>query len=150
MCVVPITIPPLRERSSDIPHLIDHILQHALKEQNRKDVEVSPEAVAMMMDYDWPGNVRELQNAIQYALLKCRGNLIQIDHLPRTISGRRSIEKRSEKRFRKRKLNAEDVKHALAETNGNKAKAAKRLGVSRATLYRFLNSLNKLENAPAS
>lgn len=150
MCVVPITIPPLRERSSDIPHLIDHILNHALKEQNRKDVLVSPEAVAMMMDYDWPGNVRELQNTIQYALLKCRGNLIQIDHLPRTIFGGRSLKKKSEKRFRKRKLNAEAVKHALAETNGNKVKAAKRLGVSRATLYRFLNSLNKLENAPTS
>ncbi len=150
MCVVPITIPPLRERSNDIPHLIDHILKKALKEQNRKDVEVSPEAVAMMMDYDWPGNVRELQNTIQYALLKCRGNIILIDHLPRTISSVKSLEKISEKRFRRRKLNAETVRHVLAETNGNKVKAAKRLGVSRATLYRFLNSLPKLENAPTS
>jgi len=147
MCVVPITLPPLRERREDIPHLIDYIFKQALKEQKRKEVEISPEALSAMIDYDWPGNVRELQNTIQYALLKCRGNPIQLDHLPQTITGVKALEKGFRKIIRKRKLNAVTVERALMETKGNKAEAARRLGVSRATLYRFLSWQNLRKNA---
>ncbi|UCC40562.1 MAG: sigma 54-interacting transcriptional regulator [Candidatus Aminicenantes bacterium] len=150
MCVVPITIPPLRGRRGDIPHLIEYILKQAMKEQDRKDVELSPEVLAAMIGYNWPGNVRELQNSIQYALLKCRGNRILIDHLPSTIYSITSFAKRIEERPRKRKLNAEAVERALSETKGNKVKAARSLGVSRATLYRFLNLMNNLENSKNS
>jgi transcriptional regulator with GAF, ATPase, and Fis domain/PAS domain-containing protein len=146
MCVVPVIIPPLRDRRGDIPYLIDHILKKALKEYKRNELEVSPEAFAALVDYDWPGNVRELQNAIQYALVKCGGNLIQVNHLPSTISERHSPRKGPEEKLRKRKLNAETVDRALKEAKGNKIKAARKLGVSRATLYRFLGMINKGRN----
>jgi len=146
MCVVPISIPPLRDRRGDIPHLIDHILKQALKEHNRNKVEVSPEAFTAMVDYDWPGNVRELQNTIQYALVKCGGNLIQIDHLPPTVTERQSLGRGPQAKPRKRKLDAEAVEQALKETKGNKVEAARKLGVSRATLYRFLDLMNTRES----
>ena len=92
-----------------------------------------------MMDYDWPGNVRELQNALQYAMVKCRGDVVEVAHLPPTISGWDSSPRRGAKKPRKRKLRKEMVRQALQETNGNKAEAARKLRVGRATLYRFLN-----------
>jgi len=101
-------------------------------------VTLSREALHAMMDYDWPGNVRELQNAIQYALVKCRGNVLELEHLPPTLLEHLGQRKKPTKRRRRRKLNAAAVRRALEETGGNKVRAAKRLGVSRATLYRFL------------
>ncbi len=143
MCVVPITIPPLRERRNDIPLLIDYILKNSLYKQKKNEVKVSPEALSVMMDYDWPGNVRELQNAIQYALVKCGSELILKDQLPPSILSSCSNEKFIAKRKRSRKLSPKVVRWALKESQGNKKEAARKLGVSRATLYRFLES-NKI------
>ena len=100
-----------------------------------------------MMDYDWPGNVRELQNAIQFALVKCRGSVLELEHLPPTVSAARSAAASRPKRRRKRKLNEDIVRRALDETGGNKLEAARRLGVSRATLYRFLNDSGVFGNS---
>ena len=108
---------------------------------------LSPEALDAMIDYDWPGNVRELQNAIQFALVKCRGNVIEPQHLPPNVSGARSTAPSRQKRRRKRKLNVAAVRRALDEANGNKVEAARRLGVSRATLYRFLHDSSVLGNS---
>ncbi len=140
MCVVPIVIPPLRERRNDIPLLVDHILKRYLNKQKKKEVKVSPEAISVMMNYHWPGNVRELQNAIQYALVKCGGDLILKDQLPRSILSSTSDKKFIAKRKRGQKLSSEVVQWALKETHGNKKEASRKLGVSRATLYRFLDS----------
>jgi PAS domain S-box-containing protein len=145
MCVVPITIPPLRERCNDIPLLTDHILKQALDKQKRADVKVSAEALEVLMDYKWPGNVRELQNVIQYALVKCGGGLILKDHLPPTILEPYPREIYIKKRERKRKLSFETVRWTLQKANGNKTEAARKLGVSRATLYRFLDSMKTSE-----
>ncbi|KPJ58397.1 MAG: Fis family transcriptional regulator [Planctomycetes bacterium DG_23] len=138
LCVVPVNLPPLRERQGDIPLLAHHILNQVLEETEREEVTLSREALHAMMDYDWPGNVRELQNAIQYALVKCRGNVLELEHLPPTLLEHLGQRKKPTKRRRRRKLNAAAVRRALEETGGNKVRAAKRLGVSRATLYRFL------------
>lgn len=146
MCVIPITIPPLRERRSDIPLLVDHILKSSLYKQKKKEVKISPEALSIMMNYDWPGNVRELQNAIQYALVKCGSDLILKDQLPPSILSSRSNEKFATNRKRSRKLSSEAVQWALKETKGNKKEAARKLGVSRATLYRFLDSKKMEKN----
>jgi PAS domain S-box-containing protein len=140
MCVVPITIPPLRERRNDIPLLIDYILKSSLSEKKKKDVKVSPAALSAMMDYNWPGNVRELQNAIQYALVKCKSDLILKDHLPPSIIAIFPTEEFTTKKKRGPKLSIDTVRWALKETQGNKKEAARKLGVSRATLYRFLDS----------
>jgi transcriptional regulator with PAS, ATPase and Fis domain len=138
LCVVPINLPPLRERQGDIPLLADYILKQVLQEREREGVSLSQEALDAIIDYDWPGNVRELQNAIQYALVKCRGSVLKLEHLPPSLSAHLDTGKRPPKRRRRRKLGAAAVRRALEETHGNKVQAAKKLGVSRATLYRFL------------
>ena len=146
LCVVPVYLPPLRERRNDILLLAEHSLKKALTEESREDVGLSPEAVDVMMDYDWPGNVRELENALRYALVKCRDNLILPEHFPSNIlkitmsTKLRPIKTRKK---RKHKLNAETVWRMLEETGGNKVEAAHRLGVSRSTLYRFLAESTK-------
>ena len=128
--VVPIELPPLRERKNDIPLLAEEFLRQA-SEQGQKTAGLSKKALSIMMDYLWPGNVRELQNALHYALVKCKGRLIRPEELPLEIKAGRS------RRGPTRKLNPEMVQAALDLTGGNKAKAARHLGVGRATLYRF-------------
>ena len=134
--VIPIFIPPLRERKNDIPLLIDHFLKQAEEDYKRKPPRISKEAMSLMMDYAWPGNVRELQNAIQFAIVKCSGGLITPNELPVDL---RENNKPLLKSGPPKKLDFDTIKSALAKTGGNKSKAAKLLGVGRATLYRFLN-----------
>ena len=143
LCVVPVYLPPLRERRNDIPLLAEHLLKKALTEVGRENVGLSSEAVDVMMDYDWPGNVRELENALRYALVKCRDNLILSEHFPLNIAKADVPRQLFQKRRRKRKLDAETVWRMLEETGGNKFEAAHRLGVSRSTLYRFLEESEK-------
>ena len=128
-------IPPLRERRNDIPLLVDHILQRALKDAGREGLAFSAEAMDLMLSHDWPGNVRELQNWIQFALVKCHDKVILPEHLPPTGPG----PARPVKRRRRRKLSVDAVRDALHQSSGNKVEAARLLGVSRATLYRFLD-----------
>jgi len=149
LCVVPIYLPPLRERRNDIPLLADHLLKKALSEAGQEDVRLSPEVVEDMMDYDWPGNVRELENALRYALVKCRGSLILPEHFPLNTLKTHVPEQPSAKRQRKRKLDAQNVWRTLEEAGGNKVEAARRLRVSRATLYRFLQESEKTSKITA-
>jgi len=137
LSVVPIFLPPLRERRNDIPLLVKHLLQRILEAAGRPPVTVSPEALDIMMSYDWPGNVRELQNWLQFALVKCRGEIIRPEHLPPRARGLKADARTTHSR--RKLLDIQVVKDALAQTNGNRMEAAKRLGVSRATLYRFLD-----------
>jgi DNA-binding NtrC family response regulator len=96
---------------------------------------ISKEAVSAMMGYHWPGNVRELQNTIQFAIVNCSGDTIFPKNLPMELKNQSIL---GPSRGASRKLNLESVKAALIKTGGNKAKAARILGVGRATLYRFL------------
>jgi DNA-binding NtrC family response regulator len=134
--VIPIHLPPLRDRKTDIPLMIEHFLRDAAEHYGRKPLTVSHQALSLMLDYRWPGNVRELQNAMQFALVKCEGNVIAIEHLPLELRDAADV---CARRGPARKLDLEAVRIALARTGGNKAKAAKLMGVGRATLYRFLN-----------
>jgi PAS domain S-box-containing protein len=133
--VVPVNLPPLRDRRLDIPLLVQHTLDRLIKESGRPTVEISEEALDIMLSYHWPGNVRELQNWLQFALVKCRTAVIMPEHLPPVTPA--AI--KAAARRRKRKLDPDSVRAALTKA-GNKVEAAKLLGVSRATLYRFLDS----------
>ncbi len=135
--VVPVPMPPLRERYKDIPLLIEHFLRRARK-QGQKTRGLSKDALSILMRYPWPGNVRELQSAIHFALVKCKGGLIRPNHLPIEL---RKLKNNMPSRGPSKKLSLEQVQETLARTGGNKAKAARELGVGRATLYRFLASL---------
>jgi PAS domain S-box-containing protein len=133
--VIPIHLPPLRERRVDIPLLIDHFLQEVAERYGGKPLKISNKAMALMLDYRWPGNVRELQNAIQYAVVKSNRQTISPEDLPMEIRETKLV---CIRRGPSKKLDADAVRSALVKTGGNKAKAAKLLGVGRATLYRFL------------
>ncbi|MGB9886632.1 MAG: sigma 54-interacting transcriptional regulator [Moorellales bacterium] len=135
LCVVPIYLPPLRERRNDIPLLAEHFLRRYAAEEGRPGVRLSPEALAALMDYDWPGNVRQLENAIRFALVKCAGEVIEPEHLPGEITREPATVAARGSRPR---LTRERIEQALAAAGGNKARAAKLLGIGRATLYRHL------------
>lgn len=133
--VVPIHMPPLRERKNDISMLIENFLGKA-SEEGQANEGISDEALSVMIAYPWPGNVRELQSAVRFALVKSKGMKIKPDHLPvevKQYKNDRVIQGPS------RKLSEESVKTVLIQTGGNKSKAAKLLGIGRATLYRFLS-----------
>lgn len=144
LCVVPVIAPPLRERIKDIPLLVEHFLSKYGKHfGKRKPLSISPQALAILKEYSWPGNIRELQNVIQYSLMKCKGQGIEPSHFPAYILKRVQPDKseqaaRSTGKFRKRKLDEQTVIEVLRKAEGNKAEAAKILGVARASLYRFI------------
>jgi len=134
--VIPIHLPPLRERRNDIPLLMEHFLKEAEEMHDSKPPKVSKEALSIMMGYHWPGNVRELQNVIQFAIVNCSGDTILPKDLPMELKDESLLRS---SRGASRKLDTEIVKSALEKTGGNKAKASRLLGVGRATLYRFLS-----------
>jgi DNA-binding NtrC family response regulator len=80
--VVPIHLPPLRDRKEDLPLLINHFLTKKAEEEGHPPKEISPEAVGLMMNYDWPGNVRELQNIIEQVVTLCSNSVIHSEDLP--------------------------------------------------------------------
>lgn len=133
--VIPIHLPPLRDRKNDIPLLIDHFLREAGDRYELPSIRISREAIGIMMDYHWPGNVRELQNVIQFAIVKCNRRAIHPKDLPLELG---TVECRVARRGPATKLDVISVRSALKDTGGNKSRAAKLLGVGRATLYRFL------------
>jgi len=141
LCVMPFKLPTLRERKSDIPLLVDSILQKNSLLNEGKPIKLSKLTMNALLDYDWPGNVRELQNVLQYSLVKCHGPVIELEHLPPNLTNKQSFQRGyHSKRKRKRKLDPETVRQALKKANGNKVETAKLLGVSRATLYRFIDA----------
>jgi transcriptional regulator with PAS, ATPase and Fis domain len=133
--VIPIRIPPLRNRNTDIPLLVDHFLKQSETQTGRKPPAISKNALAAMLDYAWPGNVRELQNAIQYAIVKSNSGIIQPDDLPMELRPKEAV---CAKPGPAPKLQLTLVRKTLLKTGGNKSRAARLLGVGRATLYRFL------------
>lgn len=80
--VIPIYIPPLRERREDIPLLVDHFVEKFRRETGRPIEGVSPSTMHIFLNYSWPGNIRELENALEYAFVVCKGGYIQPHHLP--------------------------------------------------------------------
>jgi transcriptional regulator with PAS, ATPase and Fis domain len=142
--VVPISLPPLRERKSDIPLLVNHFLKQAARQYNRNSVVVSDSAMMLLTEYKWSGNVRELQNAIQFAFVKSSGDEITPHNLPMEINDNRLLQTI---RGPSRKLKRAQVESAIKKTGGNKAKAARLLNVGRATLYRFIKNYPELQES---
>ena len=139
LAVVPIVIPPLRERKNDIPLLVEHFLDRFAADTAKRVKRVTPEALSMLVSYAWPGNVRELANAIQFAMIKCHGEALDVPHLPPEILAATREPGRA-RPGRRPKLDAERVADGLRRAGGNRAEAARLLDVSRTTLYRFLES----------
>ncbi len=142
LCVVPVLMPPLRERRNDIPLLVNHFIEKIADEEGRNEMRLSPEAMDICLTYDWPGNIRELQNVIRYLMVRCREDVARPYHLPDNLLAAvvdRKIHRVGPEKKR-RKLTEEAVRQALLQTGNNRLQAAKVLGIGRATLYRFLSA----------
>lgn len=127
-----IRTPPLRERIEDIPMLAFHYLKK-ISAINNKDIKrISPHAMQIMEDYSWPGNVRQLINALEHCAVTCKGDTINVSDLPDYLFPK----KRSSKS--ENGLATEKICSVLSMFNGNKTLAAKHLGISRVTLWKWL------------
>jgi len=145
--VFPIYLPPLRERKEDIPLLVNHFIK---TNNTKSDVNVkgiSKSALKALMDYAWPGNIRELANAIEHAFVLCSGREIYISDLPfeiRTpsvmnVSSVNSLQIKPEYiRPQRQKLTKEILLHYLHESNWNKAEVGRRVGLSRASIWKYM------------
>ncbi|MFN7956352.1 MAG: sigma-54 dependent transcriptional regulator [bacterium] len=135
--VVQVRVPPLRERPQDVPMLVDHFL--ACHQRDGETLRASPAVLDKLMRYPWPGNVRELENVIERAVaLGARGTLEPSD-LPRhVVDWRGEGAPSADSNLAIDSLEREAIERALRRTNGDKAKAAKLLGIDRSTLYRKL------------
>jgi DNA-binding NtrC family response regulator len=136
LCVVPITVPPLRDRIDDVPLIAEFIVEKESAIAGGRQVSLSSDVIKVFMAHGWPGNIRELQNAIRYAFIKCKAGVIEPEHLPPTFRGLAA--KAIPPKQTRTGLTVAAIEEALEMTKGNRSEAAKVLGVSRATLYRFL------------
>ncbi len=130
--IAEITVPPLRERPDDIPLLANSFLQE-FKEPGAAVYGFSREAMDAMMAYKWPGNVRELRSAVESAVVRSRGMVIMPEDIPITITEKRYREAADEPGEQDRLISA------LRENKGNIIKAARKLGVTRMTIYRWIS-----------
>jgi DNA-binding NtrC family response regulator/HAMP domain-containing protein len=135
--VIPIHLPPLRSRRNDIPLLARHFMSRFAGEQKKALDDFASEAMAALLAYDWPGNVRELENAVEHAVVLAKSAMITVPDLPAAVKeaeraladGKGGIMEESEVRL---------LQDVLEACDWNKKAAARRLGISRNTLYRKL------------
>lgn len=144
--VIPLTIPPLRERREDIALLTQYYLAHYCKVLGKEVKGVTPDAAVILNRYNWPGNVRELANVVEYAVTMATGDYLSADVLPKRIK----VDAKPEAKpmtINLKVLEREAITKALetAMAGGNKDEAAKLLGISRATLYRKIKEYNIAE-----
>ncbi|MEL7654516.1 MAG: sigma 54-interacting transcriptional regulator, partial [Bacillota bacterium] len=144
--VIPIMIPPLREREGDIELLLRYALKkfNGLLNKNIKDFH--PEALKLLMNYNWPGNVRELENVVEYAINMEEGNsLILIENLPdKILKRKRNLSSKAglkEKMDEYQRMLIEECLDETGRSTEEKIIAAKRLGISESTLYRRIREL---------
>lgn len=139
--VIPIHLPPLRERKEDIPVLAGYFIERFCRELNRPLLTISEEAMNIFISYDWPGNIRELENTIERLGILIEGKEIKPHDLPRSIrnSGNHpEIISPSQERPLKEVMDdieKQIIKRVLQETGGNRSKAADKLGISRRALH---------------
>jgi DNA-binding NtrC family response regulator len=138
-----IEVPPLRERKQDIPPLVASFVKQFAQQLGKPEPAIAPDAFQKLLDYAWPGNVRELQNAMEYAVVLARQNLIGVKELPAEVQLPAVLQQTERSTPRAGVQSLDDVERdtilqALAHCHGNKKKAAELLGIQRPTLYNKL------------
>jgi DNA-binding NtrC family response regulator len=136
--VMELDIPPLRERVEDIPYLTAAFVRRMAKSFSKPITGLTPAAERLLTDAEWPGNVRQLRNVIERACLLCEGHLINERDIASAIGGRQTLAPDEPAGPPLPPPGKDEVAQALSETGGNKALAARRLGISRRALYRLL------------
>lgn len=145
LSVITLRVPPLRERTSDIPILAERFLQKAKRNANKTNLRFSPTVLKTLAEYEWKGNVRELEATVEYAALRARGYEILDEDLPVKLFSdgiKKNVSDTDLSGFYKDlpcldELEKRYLQFVLQETNGNKTKTAEILGVDRRTLYRM-------------
>lgn len=135
--VITLPLPPLRDRLEDLPLLMEHFRKRFNRELNRDVSGFSPEVVDLFMNYNWPGNVRQLQHVLEHAFIRCRGGVIELQHLPPDIVSLAESPAASAVGDE-----CQNIYAALDRTDWNKAKAARLLQIDRKTLYRKMERWN--------
>jgi len=131
--VIPILLPPLRDRREDIPLLVDHFLEHLSVETDRKIEGVSADAIALLMRHDWPGNVRELRNVLERGMVIAKSSLIQPEDLGLVASGVRT--EPFDTGLTLDEVERRHITAVLQHAGGNVTQAARTLAIDRVTLY---------------
>jgi len=139
--VVEIGLPPLRERSADIPLLAQTFLREFARENEKAVNDFTADALEAMMKYPWPGNVRELRTAIEHAVVLCRADRISLRDLPASVRGGLPSEAKvlQGKELTVKEAEKQLMVRALKETDGNRTRAALKIGMSRRTFHRKLH-----------
>ncbi len=135
--VVPINLPPLRERTEDIPELAHHFLRR-YAQKNRKDIKgIDPQALQLLVRHTWPGNIRELENCMERAVILCPGEVITPAELPPQLQPAKTPSQAAAPPttgLTLREMEREMIRTTLETTGHNKSRAAKILGIARQTL----------------
>ena len=143
--VIPLQIPPLRERKDDIFPLARHFMNQMAQEAALPEIKMGPEAKKALMRHDWPGNVRELLNVLERTLASIEGNSIRLCDLPfylQRIPKKSSQQNQTSIKAVHARTEKEIILYTLKETNHNKARAAKLLGIHRTHLYKKMKKYN--------
>ncbi len=144
--VVPVVLPPLRQRKEDIPYIIDNFLNIFREKFNKPDVVISQSAYDVLLSYNYPGNVRELKHAIERGVVLSKDDVIEVSNLPDEIAGTAPITpcikgnlslEQGIRCFERQKISL-----ALAESGGKKMEAARTLGISRKVLWKKMKEHN--------
>ncbi|CCQ89222.1 PAS domain S-box protein [Nitrospina gracilis 3/211] len=136
--VIPLHLPPLRERREDIPYLVQHFIKRWNAQHVKPIEDIADDALGLLLDHNWPGNIRELENVVEHACVKCSGSRIHSVDLPAFLQSESALpgRKKGNPVRRRNWLNRELVTEALARAEGNQSRAARELGVHRITLWR--------------
>ena len=136
-----IEVPPLRERKEDIPPLVAFFVKQFAQQLGKSEPSIAPDAFQKLVDYSWPGNVRELQNAMEYAVVLARQDLVGVKELPAEVQLPTVLQRTERAAAAQQGVQSLDdveratILQALAQCHGNKKKAAQLLGIQRPTLY---------------
>ena len=136
--VVPLRLPPLRERADDVPHLVEHFLQRSCARYDRKPKRVAEAAMSILCKYAWPGNVRQLRNCIERLMVVVEGPVIHADDLPQEMHappgpGTRDLDAAVQE------TEKATILAALAQCDQHRERTAHLLGISPRTLRYKLN-----------
>jgi PAS domain S-box-containing protein len=151
--VIPIYLPPLRDRIEDIPFLVEHFVEKLNTKTKREIKGVTTGVLNLFVKYDWPGNIRELENALEYAFVPCKQNYIDIYHLPpacrllneKIANAALANPTSSSDENSSKPVDLNRLLKTLEECRWNKIEAAKRLNLSRTTLWRIMKKYGLYE-----
>lgn len=142
--VIPLTVPPLRERKEDIPLLTEHFLKKYGQRYNKQIQSISPQALDILLRYEWNGNIRELENAVEYAFVRSKRTDVLCECcLPPHVQNLEKCEEHKGIKDIEEDHKTEKILSLLRQNNWNKTKVAHLLGIDRSTIHRKLKNLNQ-------